>query len=78
MIFRRGSSDKSEMLLTLYNKNYFECIHREIFNGFLSLVLKSKVSKTKVSLRLVDPYDSHGRRTLLKYPLISVTKMICL
>ena len=43
MIVRYDSSDKFKSLLTLYNKNYFERIHSETFNGFMSLVLKSKV-----------------------------------
>ena len=53
MIVPRNISDKFKSLLTLYNKNYFECIHNETFNGFMSLVLKSKVSKVEISLLLV-------------------------
>ena len=53
MIVPRNISDKFKNLLTLYNKNYFECIHNETFNGFMSLVLKSKVSKVEISLLLV-------------------------
>ena len=53
MIVRYDSSDKFKSLLRLYNKNYFECMHSETFNGFTPLVLKSKVSKTEISLLLV-------------------------
>ena len=53
MIVPRNISDKFKSLLTLYNKNYFEGIHNETFNGFMSLVLKSKVSKVEISLLLV-------------------------
>ena len=53
MIVPRNISDKFKSLLTLYNKNYFECIHNETFNGFMSLVLKSKVSKVEISFLLV-------------------------
>ena len=50
---RHESSDKLKSLLTLYNKNYFECIHSKTVNGFMSLVSKSKVSKTEISLLLL-------------------------
>ena len=53
MIVPRNISDKFKNLLTLYNKNYFECIHNETFNWFMSLVLKSKASKAEISLLLV-------------------------
>ena len=53
MIVRHDSSDKFKTLHILYNENYFECIYSETFNGFMFLVLKSKVSKTETSLILV-------------------------
>ena len=53
IIVRHDSSDKFRSLHTLYNKKYFECIHSEIFNGFMSLILKSKVPKTEISFLLV-------------------------
>ena len=40
MIVRYDSSDKFKSLLTLYNKNYFERIHSETFNGFMSQLPK--------------------------------------
>ena len=53
MIVRHDSSDKFKTLHILYNEDYFECIYSETFNGFMFLVLKSKVSKTETSLILV-------------------------
>ena len=53
MIVRHDSSDKFKTLHILYNENYFECIYSETFNGFMFLVIKSKVSKTETSLILV-------------------------
>ena len=63
MIVPRNISDKFKSLLTLYNKNYFEGIHNETFNGFMSLVLKSKVSKAKISLLLVYRNFSNTNQT---------------
>ena len=81
MIVRHESSDKSKSLLTLYNKNHFKCIHCETFNGFLSLVLKSKESKTEISLLLVQRKiameEEHFSNTL-KYLIISTTPNIVL
>ena len=48
MIVRHDSADKSKSFLTLCKRNYFEWIHRETFNGFMSVVLKSKTSKTEI------------------------------
>ena len=63
MIVCHDNSVKFKSLLLLYNKNYFESIHSETVNGFMSLVLKCKVSKTKIILLLV--YCKIG--TLFKY-----------
>ena len=74
MIVCHGSSDKFKGLLTLYSKNYFECIYSETFNGFMSLVLKSKVSKTEISLLLayreIVMEEKHFSNTL-RYLIIS-------
>ena len=53
MIVRHISLNKFKSLLTLYNQNYFEYIHSETCHVFMSLVLKSKVSKTENCLLLV-------------------------
>ena len=73
MIVRHDSSDKLKSLLTLYKENYFECIDSETFNRFTSLVLRSKVSKTEISLLLVyrkiameEEHFSNNLRYLIK------------
>ena len=81
MIVCHDSSEKFKSLLTLYNKNYFECIYSETFNGFMSLVLKSKVSKTEISLLLVHRQivmeKKHFSNTL-RYVIISTKPKIVL
>ena len=37
----------------MYNKSFFECIQNESFDGFMFVVLKSKVSKMEIKLILV-------------------------
>ena len=74
MMVRRDISDKFKSFLTLHNKHYFECIHFETFNGFMSLVLKSKVSSTEISLLLayckIAMEEEHFSCTL-RYLIIS-------
>ena len=81
MIVRHDSSDKFKSLLALYNKNYFECIHSETCNWSMSLVLKSKVSKTEISLLLVyrkiAMEEEHFSNTL-RYLIISTKPNIVL
>ena len=81
VIVHHDSSDKFKSLLTLYNKTYFECIHSETFNGFMSLVLKSKRSKREISLLLVyrkiAMEEEHFLNTL-KYLIISTKPNIVL
>ena len=82
MIVRHDSSDKFKSLLTLYNKNYFECIHSETFNWSMSLVLKSKVFKTEISLlllvyRKIAMEEEHFSNTL-RYLIISTKPNIVL
>ena len=81
MIVLHDSSDKFKSLLTLYNKNYFECVYKEVFNGFLSIVLKSKVSQTEVSLLLVYrkiAMEKEYFSNTLRYLVISIKLNIVL
>ena len=75
MIAFYDSSDKFKSLLTLCNKNYFKCIHSEKFNGFMSLVLKSKVSKTETNFLLLGyrktAMEGENFSNTLRYLIIS-------
>ena len=70
-----------QSLLTLHRKNYFECIHSETFNGFVSLVLKSKIPKTEISLLLVHhkiAMEEEHFSNSLKYLIVSTKPNIVL
>ena len=70
-----------QSLLTLHSKNYFECIHSETFNRFMSLVLKSKIPQTEISLLLVYRKIAMGEEHFsnsLKYLIVSTKPNIVL
>ena len=52
-VLRNDNQDKFKSLLIMYNKSVFECIQSESFDGFMFLVLKSKVSKMEIKVILV-------------------------